>query len=47
MKGPDYATAPSFGVMCLGYVPPCASVIWGCDDRGTKLGGGEISSGLM
>ena len=46
-EGLDYAAAPSFGVMCWGYVPPCASVLLGCDGRGTKFGGGEISSELM
>ena len=41
---PDYAAAPGFGVLCWGYVAPCASVL---DGRGAKLRGGEISSGLM
>ena len=30
-EGCDHAATPSFGVMCRGYVPPYAGILWGCD----------------
>ena len=26
-EGPDHVTAPSVGVLCLGYMPPCVGIL--------------------
>ena len=37
-EGHDHAAAPYFGVLCWGYMPPYAGVLWGCDGRGVRSG---------
>ena len=46
-EGPDYAATPFFQSFVLGLCAPCVGAFWGCDNRGEKLRGKEISSGLM